>query len=103
MEELTPSTTSETFIIYSTRISNPEQTPDSTPVPVVNKGRLELFPIFFPKDFTVLIVSMTIENIRRVTVTFFQDTPQIVTEIVVDVSSIAKPQNKITLCNYVNI
>ena len=87
MEELTPDAVDEVFILYSARIPNPEDTPGSSPVPVDNGDQLEFFPVFFPKDFRVIKLIMTIVNIKRVKVTFYQDTPDFVVTVPIEVST----------------
>lgn len=88
MEELVPENVDDVFILYSTNIDEPENTPTNSPVSIDNNDRLELFPVFFPKNFRVLIVKMTLINVRRVTVNFYTEMLPVIIKTPVIVSSI---------------
>lgn len=88
MEILSPGT--KLFLIYSTDIENPEDLLSDTPVPIDNKDKVELVPLFYPKPFRVIYLTITIVNVKKVTVTFYQEQPNFITEFPITVSIVTK-------------
>ena len=79
MDELLPNT--DIFIIYSTNIEHPEDLPSNSPVPIDNKDKVEIVPLFFPKLFRVIVIKITLVNVKKITVSLFQEHPNFITEI----------------------